>query len=308
MRKAVVTEISKFMKKDSDAYFLTGDLGYHVIEDIRKDFPDRFINVGIAEQNMVGIAAGLALSGNKVFVYSHINFLALRSLEQIRNDVCHHDLDVTFIGVGAGLAYGLLGETHYAIEDVGVMRSLPNLTIFSPCDEYEAVQGIKAISEYKHPVFFRLAGKIEEVINKKKYEFSLGKGVVLQDGKKITLMTSGPITTEVVKSSSMIEKKCGVKPSIVCLHTLRPVDEELIVKYGKESDLVVSVEEHRIPGGVGSIVLETLAKHGVGTKVVTLGIRDDVIEHVGSREFLRKEFGIDAGGIAKSVCVEFLSS
>src|SRR3989338_7483124 len=156
MRVTIVNKIYNFIKKNKNVYFLTGDLGYTALEQIEKDFPTRLINVGIAEQNMTGIAAGLALSGKKVYIYSIISFLIMRCYEQIRDDLCYQDLDVTLLGIGGGLSYGYLGSTHFALEDIAIMRVLPNMSIFSPADEIEAVLGVKKLYKYRHPLYLSI--------------------------------------------------------------------------------------------------------------------------------------------------------
>ncbi|OGK24596.1 hypothetical protein A3D76_00525, partial [Candidatus Roizmanbacteria bacterium RIFCSPHIGHO2_02_FULL_37_9b] len=223
MRVAIVNQVYKLMKKDKNIYFLAGDLGYTAVEQIEKDFPERFINVGVAEQNMLGIASGLALSGKKVYVYSIISFLIMRSYEQIRNDICFHDLDVTLLGIGGGMSYGYLSSTHFALEDIAIMRVLPNMSIFSPADEIEAVLGVKKLYKYRHPLYLRIGKRREPLIYSKPYKFEFGKAVILRTGNDTAIFSSGPLTDELLKADLILRNEFNIKATIINLHTLKPV-------------------------------------------------------------------------------------
>ena len=197
MRNTVINTIHAAAKLNKNIMFLTADLGYSVIENFQKELPEQIINVGISEQNMIGVAAGLALSGKKVFVYSIAPFVTLRCLEQIKVDVCYQNLDVTIIGVGGGYAYGNLGVTHHSIEDLGVMRSLPNMKIVSPADSIEAGALAKAIISARGPFYIRLNhGKEPNIHQTKELKVKIGKGLVLKEGKDVTLLAIGNIAGE----------------------------------------------------------------------------------------------------------------
>lgn len=299
MRVGIIAQVHGLMKRNKNVYFLTGDLGYSVLERIEKDFPDRFINVGLAEQNMIGIASGLAMSGKKVFVYSIIPFVTMRCFEQIRNDICYHSLDVTILGVGAGLSYGILSCTHFALEDVAILRTLPNMTIFAPADETEAVLGMRSVFNFKHPLYIRIGKKIEDVIYKKPYSFVLGKGKILSHGKDIVIFTSGPITSEVIQVNELLKQK-GISATIINIHTF-PIDQKLVVKYAAGKKVIFSVEEHGIIGGLGSAISEIVAEYVKGVNVVRIGTPHGFIKYVGSQSFLRKKIGLDAQGIYKKI-------
>ena len=297
MRTGVVQHIHDYMRKDHNSYFLVGDLGYHVVEDVEKEFPERFINVGVAEQNMIGIAAGLALAGNKVFVYSIIPFVTMRCYEQIRDDLCYHDLDVVLIGAGAGLSYGILSATHFALEDVAILRVLPNMVVFSPADETEAVLGMKAITKQKHPTYVRIGKRTEPTIYEKPYKFKLGKVKVLQDGQDITIFASGPIIDEVIQTVRLLEKKMSISICLVNIHTIKPLDEKTILLKANGKKIIFTVEEHGKIGGLGSAVSEVLAEKGLKTKVIRIGTVDEFVKKIGSQPYLRKALHLDAQGI-----------
>lgn len=306
MRNVIIDEVYKIMKKNKDSYFLTGDLGYNTLEKIEKDFGPRFINIGIAEQNMIGIASGLALSGKKVFCYSIIPFLIMRCFEQIRNDICYHDLDVTLLGSGSGLTYGILGSTHFALEDLAILRPLPNMTIFSPADEMDARLGIKFSADFHHPLYVRIGLRNEAKIHNKPYNFKLGKGVIIQKGKDLVFFVTGTLMEEVIKAAKIIEKDKGLTSTIVDIHTIKPLDKELICKETKGKKAVITVEEHYKSGGLGSAVTETLSESKKLVRVIRIGMIDQFVKVIGTRSYLRKQFGLDAEGIVKKIKQESL--
>lgn len=300
MRQVTIESAHEIMRHNPKSYFLVGDLGYHAVEAIEKEFPTRFINMGVAEQNMVGMAAGLALNGNKVFVYSIIPFLTMRPFEQIRNDLCYQNLDVVLIGAGAGLSYGILGPTHFALEDVAIMRALPNMTVFSPADETEAIMGMKEVEHTKGPVYFRTGGRAEPVIFEKPYDFELGKGHVIREGDEVVVISSGPILKEALAAADILKTE-GINIGVVGIHTIKPFDVELVRKIAKKAKLVVSVEEHFLIGGLGSAVAEVMAEYGTGSCLVRMGVDDQFVKHTGSQKYLRQVLGLDAKGIIKKI-------
>ncbi len=293
MREAVIKEIYHLMKKNKKVYFLTGDLGYGVVEEIARDFPANFVNVGVAEQNMIGIAAGLALAGKKVFVYSIIPFLTLRCFEQIRNDICCHQLDVILLGVGAGLSYGILGSTHFALEDIAVMRVLPNMQIFSPADQQEAILGIKYLSKQSGPGYLRIGKRTEPTIYEKPYRFQFGKINVLQEGGRAVVFATGPIIQEVLKAVDQIEKNTRQKISVVDVHTIKPLDEKGIIKAVEGKKVVFVVEEHYEIGGLGSAVAEVLSQYQKAIKLVKMAVPNQFFKQIGSQNYLRQFLKLD---------------
>ena len=305
MRKAIIEEVYRIMKENKNSYFLTGDLGYNTLEKIEKDFPNRFINVGVAEQNMIGIASGLALSGKKVFVYSIIPFLIMRCYEQIRNDICYHDLDITLLGSGSGLTYGILGSTHFALEDIAILRPLPNMTIFSPADEIDARLGIKFSANFYHPLYVRIGFREEAKIHQHPYDFKLGKGVVIQKGKDLVFFVTGTLMEEVIKATKIIEEEKGLTSTIVDIHTIKPLDKELILKEITGKKIVITVEEHGKIGGLGSAVSEILSVAKKPVRLVIIGTEDQFIQTIGTRSYLRKNLQLDSQGIINKLKILF---
>ena len=274
MRKTCIAEIERHAETDSSIYLLTADLGYSILESFANRFPSQYTNVGVAEQNMTGIAAGLGLSGKKVFTYSIANFAVFRCLEQIRNDVCYHNLPVTIISVGAGFAYGAQGYSHHGIEDIAVLRSLPNMTIYTPSDPIETALCVRLALKNKEPSYLRLGKSREEILHNKPLEFfadeEIGKSAIkildwnLSErkefiGKKITVFTHGSIATIAID----IGKKIGAK--VFTLPTLVPFDQKTLHKSLDESDFVLSVEEHKI-GGLASIISEEITLYDLNAK------------------------------------------
>lgn len=301
MRVAVVNEIYNLMKENKNIYFLAGDLGYNAVEAIEKDFPSRFINVGIAEQNMMSMAAGLALAGKKVYVYSVISFLIMRTYEQIRDDICFQDLDVTLLGIGGGLSYGYLSSTHFALEDIAIMRVLPNISIFSPADEVEAGLGIEALAKYKHPLYIRIGKRREPIIYEKPYPFRFGKGVVLREESDTTVFATGPLIDEVLKTADLLQRAKNIKITVVNIHTIKPIDEKLILKHSLGKKIVFSVEEHYENGGLGGAIAEILVKYKNAPRLHTIGVANEFVKELGSQSYLRKRLGLNAKGLAKKI-------
>lgn len=289
------------MREDKNIYFLTGDLGYNVLEKIEAEFPKRFINAGVAEQNMLGIAAGLALSGKKVFVYSIIPFVTMRCFEQIRNDVAYHNLDVTILGVGSGLSYGILGNTHFALEDIGILRCLPNMTIISPADGLEASLAVDAIYKHKGPVYLRIGKKEEPKVIEKPYQFKLGKGVVLQEGADIAIFATGTIFRNVISAAKFLQKKHKISATVVNIHTIKPLEEKLILKASKGKKALFTIEEHSITGGLGSSVAEVLSEVENHPPLYRIGTPDKIIKHIGSQDYLRSKVGLSAKAIIETI-------
>src|SRR3989344_1364145 len=224
MRSGIIKTIHELMREDENIYFLTGDLGYNVLEEMQKEFPKRVINMGVAEQNMMGVATGLALSGKKVYVYSIIPFVTMRCYEQVRNDICYNNADVTILGVGSGLSYGILSATHFALEDIAIMRALPSMVVFSPADETEAVLGVKELYKQKKPAYIRIGKKEEPKIYNSSYDLKIGKGNILVEGSDIVIFSTGTIMSEVLKAVEILREK-DIKASVINIHTIKPLDK-----------------------------------------------------------------------------------
>ncbi|EQB64151.1 MAG: hypothetical protein RBG1_1C00001G1730 [candidate division Zixibacteria bacterium RBG-1] len=301
MRTAFIKTLFDLAKQDERINLIVGDLGYSVVEPFQKEFPSRFINAGVAEQNMTGMAAGLALSGKIVFTYSIANFPTLRCLEQIRNDICYHKANVKIVAVGGGFAYGALGMTHHATEDLAIMRSLPNMLVVAPGDPVEAKLATQAIVEHEGPCYLRLGKAGEPKIHQDKIDFKLGKAIELKYGTDITLISTGGMLFNALKAAEKLEEQ-GISVRLLSMHTVKPLDTEAVLKAVSETSAIFTVEEHSIIGGLGGAVAETLAESGnFQVYFRRLGIPSTFISQVGNQEYLRELFALSAEGILNSV-------
>jgi len=300
MRSAFVKTLIECARRDPRIILLTGDLGFMALEPFIKEFPKRYINAGVAEANMVGMAAGLASTGKKVFVYSIIPFVTMRCLEQLRNDVCYHNFDVKVVGVGSGYSYSTMGATHHAIEDIGALRSLPNLRIVSPGDPLEVELAVKALVKDNGPAYLRLGKRGEPVLHKKMPKFRLGQAIIMKSGKDVSLISSGSILVNALKASEELEKE-GIRTTLVSMPFIKPIDAATVKNLAQKTKAVVTIEEHNIIGGLGSAVAEVIAESPYKPVFRRLGVRDYFVSKVGSQEYLRGQAGLSVGNIVKTV-------
>jgi len=263
----------------------------------RKRFPHRLVNVGIAEQNLVGVAAGLAYAGKRPFAYSIAPFLTSRPHDQVRVDVAMANAPVTLVGVGGGLAYGTLGPTHHAIEDLALMRALPNLTVLAPADPADARGATAAALRHDGPVYLRLGKNGEAPVLPAGTRFTIGRAVTVREGGDVALVSTGAILAEVVAAADRLAA-AGVRATVLHLGTLKPLDTAAVARAAAWTGAVVTVEEHTVLGGLGSAVAETLAEAGAGARLRRLGLPDAFAPGVGARQHLLAQLGLDAGGIA----------
>ncbi|MGC1105559.1 MAG: transketolase C-terminal domain-containing protein, partial [Candidatus Acidiferrales bacterium] len=259
MRSAFIRTLVDLAEQDDRIVLVVGDLGFGVVEPFAKRFPDRFINAGVAEQNMTGIAAGMSLSGKVVFTYSIGNFPTLRCFEQIRNDVCYHGANVKIVSVGAGLAYGALGVSHHAAEDVAIMRALPGMTVVAPADPVETQRATRAVAALAGPAYLRLGRAGEPAVHEGTVVFQLGKAIQVTEGDDITLIAAGAMLHTTVQAARMLASN-GIHARVLSMHTIKPLDEDAILAAARETAAIITIEEHGIIGGLGSAVAEVLAE------------------------------------------------
>lgn len=302
MRDAFAAEFYDIVASDPKVSILTGDIGFGVFDQLIADFPDRFLNMGVAEANMMGAAAGLALEGQRPFVYTIVPFLTMRTFEQIRNDVCIQNLPVKIIGVGGGLAYGPMGPTHHSIVDISILRSLPNMTVMSPCDPVESKKVTRAAYEHQGPVYVRLGRNREPVLHTSEYDFQIGRAVEMHPGNDATIVSTGAVTKIALDAAQQLAER-GVSARVINMHTVKPIDSEILLRAAVETRAMVSVEEHNIIGGLGSAVAEVLAE-GVGhIPFKRIGIPDTFCYGVGSQEFQLERHGVSARSIEEAVAM-----
>ncbi|MFH1713101.1 MAG: transketolase C-terminal domain-containing protein [Candidatus Jacksonbacteria bacterium] len=311
MRNAWIKTLTTEAKKKPDIILIVGDLGFAVIEEFRAKFPNQFLNAGVAEQNMTGIAAGLALSGKTVFTYSIGNFTTLRPLEQIRNDICYHNANVKIISVGGGFDYYSLGPTHHATEDLAIIRSLPNMTVVAPGDPVEAKLATRAIIKHKGPCYLRLGRA--PIIHQKKPKFKIGQAITVLYGNDLTLIATGGMLAEAAQTAKILSKQ-HINARVLSMHTIKPIDKQAIIKSAKETKAIFTLEDHQITGGLGSAVAEVLALYpseasGTGLSesqnnailFKRFGIPDIFIKDIGSVKYIKKKLGLTAAQISKQI-------
>jgi transketolase len=290
MRTAFIEALCEVAEGNERIWLLTGDLGFSVLERFSTRFPERYVNVGVAEQNLAGVAAGLARCGKIPFIYSIANFPTLRCLEQIRNDVCYHEAHVKVVAVGSGFTYGAQGYTHYGVEEMGIMRILPNMTVVSPADPVEARLATRAVAERPGPCYLRLGKAGEPVVHEKIPDFQLGRAIVVRPGRDATLISTGGMLTEALETSTRLAAK-GIDVRVLSMHTVKPLDNAAVMQAARETAAIVSVEEHSITGGLGSAVAEVLAEAGVPTRFRRFGMPDQLYHTVGSQNYMRRLAG-----------------
>lgn len=301
MRKAFNKELLEIAKKDSRVFMILADIGYGEIEEFAETFPDRFINCGVAEQNMTGVACGVAMEGNIAITYSIANFPTLRCLEQIRNDVCYHNANVKIVIIGGGMAYGELGISHHSTEDIAIMRSLPNMVVLTPCDPIETAALTKLMMQYDGPVYFRCGYKGEPAIVDKPFEAKLGGSSLIRDGKDVTVFFSGTVGINAVKAVEQLAAE-GINCRLVSLYSIKPIDKEAILSAARETKGIVVLEEHNIHGGVGSAVAEVLMDNGAGNvPFKRIAMPDVNATKVGCQAWMREQYGLGVKDIIAAV-------
>lgn len=300
MRNAFVSALIKEAEKDKRIFLLTGDLGYTVFEDYIAKFPDRFLNVGVAEANMMGIASGLANSGFIPVTYSIATFVSMQAFEQVRNDIILPSVNVKIVGVGAGLGYSHAGPTHHAIEDIAILRTMPALHIFTPSDPVSTEKMTKMMLLHIGPCYLRLGKKGEPVIYQPQMKFTIGKGKILSEGDDCTIVATGSILHNVLLASQLLKKR-DINARVIDICTVKPIDSLLLIDSIKRSQYIFTVEEHTIIGGLGSAVAEVLSEAGRTFILKRIGIPDTFCTTIGDHQYLQKYYSLSPEGISKKV-------
>jgi len=300
MRKTSLNCVYELAQKDDRVLFIGSDLGPGILDDFKKNIPDRFFMEGISEQHIIGMAAGLALDGFIPYVNTIATFLTRRCFEQLAVDLCMHDLPVRLIANGGGLVYAPLGPTHQAIEDIAILRTLPNMTVVAPCDADEMKRLMKASIDWPHPLYIRLAKGGDTIVSKGNLDFKIGKGIQLKPTNEILFVTTGVMAQRALDASEILAKK-NINCGVFHMHTIKPFDHEGLIEAARNAKLIISVEEHVLNGGLGSAVLESFADNGLNKKVLRLGIPDVFAKKYGSQDIIMSGFGLDSKSIAKKV-------
>ena len=299
-RESFGKAIAELADQYPDVVVLDADLAAATKTGIfKKAHPERFIDCGIAECNMIGIAAGLAACGKIPFAASFAMFSAGRAFEQVRNSVGYPHLNVKIVGSHAGISVGEDGATHQCCEDIGLMRTIPGMVILNPADHYEMLAAVKAAIEYQGPVYLRLGRlAVESVNNNDDYKFEIGKGITLRDGSDITVIATGLLVGEAVKAADALKAE-GISVRVIDMHTIKPLDKELVLKAAKETGKIITAEEHNVIGGLGDAVASVLAEE-LPTPLVKIGVNDE-FGYSGPATELLKEFGLCASHIQEVV-------
>jgi len=301
MRDAFARSMTKLASERQDLCLLSGDIGNRMFDRYKDVAPERFINCGIAEANMMSVAAGMALNGLRPVVYTITPFTTTRCFEQIRIGVAYHQAPVIIVGTGSGLSYAELGPTHHSLEDIGILRTIPGLNIVAPSDGEELTAQLTEALESSSPTYIRIGKKGEPSLNKDTSRLGLGKANELRAGRDLLLVGVGPILNEAVKAADLLEAE-GISVAVANLGGVRPLDEHYLRSACERYKKWISVEEHGLIGGVGSVLLEWLSIEKQGqVKLERIGVPDKFIEELGSQSFVRNQLGLDTEGIVKAI-------
>jgi len=300
MKNAFVNTIFELAKLDKNMILITGDLGFGNLTKFCETYPSQFINAGICEQNMTSVAAGMALEGKTVFTYSIANFSTMRCLEQIRNDIAYHCANVKIVAVGGGFSYGASGMSHHATEDIAIMRALPEMTIFTPCDPFETIQVTRIATSMQGPCYIRLGRGGESSLHQSQPAIALGKAVPLVHGEDTAILVAGAIADEALAAAVILQEK-QISCAVYSFPTVKPLDKELIWRLCQKHSHLYSLEEHNIVGGFGGAVAEVITERTSSVVLHRLGLQDVYTSVVGSQEWLRSYYRISGNKVAQAI-------
>lgn len=292
MRKTFINTLIELTRKDKDIILITPDMGFSVLEQFFEEFPERSFNAGIAEQNAITMAAGLALAGKKPYVYTIIPFLIERAFEQVKLDIAYMNANVKLVGIGAGFTYGASGATHHAIEDIALMRVLPNMTVCCPGDNNEAEQIIRQSILTDKPMYIRIGCHNRGIFNNEKLE--IGKASIIENGEDIAIISTSNMLPDASYYCKQLKEQ-GRKPYLISMHTVKPIDKSLITGLIDKGIEIQTMEEHSIIGGLGSAIAEIIAERGKGIKFKRIGVPDEFSHYIGSQKYIKKQFGLYYG-------------
>lgn len=303
MRNAFAEEITSLASENDQIVLLSGDIGNRLFNKFKDRMPERFYNCGVAEANMIGIASGMALSGLRPIAYTITPFITARCYEQIKVDVSYHNVPVLIVGTGSGLSYAELGGTHHSCDDISLMRGLPNMTVICPADVFEVKQALRAALKHRGPVYIRIGKKGEPIIHKQEPNFVIGKGIVIQNGRDICLLSTGSLLPMAMEAGENLGKQ-NISTQIVSFHTIKPLDQELLADVFSKFKVVVAMEEHNLIGGFSSSLAEWLADQNElprKGKLIRIGISDRFFCEAGKQIHARRYFGLTSEKIAARV-------
>lgn len=301
MQKTYISTMYELMKKDNRIISCLSDSGTDYDELVAREFPNQVINFGISENNKVAASAGLAATGKIPFVYTTSAFLAYRSYEFLRDDICMQGRNVKLIGMGTGLCWSTLGPTHHTTEDLALLKSLPNLVIITPASPLELSYAVNEAYKLNGPVYIRMGMSNEqEIYNPEGYNFSIGKNIEIKRGEDFILFVTGSIVSEAIEAARMLSNE-GISMGIINVHTIKPIDESDIIERVKNQKIVYSLEEHNIIGGLGSSIADIIAKYKLNTKLIKIGLEDKFACGFGTHKEILKQNKLDAASIYKKI-------
>ncbi|MDA1016893.1 MAG: transketolase [Planctomycetota bacterium] len=301
MRNAFANELLKLAETDDRIVLLSGDIGNRMFDSFKDRFPNRFFNCGVAEANMMSVAAGMAMNGLRPVVYTIVPFVTTRCLEQIRVDVCYHQAPVTIVGVGGGLSYASLGATHHSCEDIAFLRVLPEMTVICPGDAVEVRGALAAALRQDGPAYLRIGKKGEPVIHDPDTPFEIGKAITVRQGEEVALIVTGNMLPVALVAAELIARQ-DITVEVISMHTVKPLDLGCLTRVFAERRLVATIEEHSVLGGLGGAVAEWMTdKPDPLARLKRIGTSDRFLHKVGNQAFARQAFGIDAESIANTI-------
>ncbi len=302
IRDAYFNKIYEIASIDKNVIFMTADADAFSLKKFKKDFPNQFMNVGVSEQNLITVAAGLALSGKKVFIYAIIPFITMRCYEQIKVNICSMNLPITIIGSGSGLSFGNDGPTHHAIQDISVMYTLPEITILNPSDSTSTSKCAELSYKSKTPVYVRLdKGSFPDIYNEKDKYFEGLK--IIKEISNINIITTGYTTHQAVKVANILKKHNDINIGVIDVYRIKPINKDLLLHYIESSEIVITIEENSIIGGLGTIISELItdSQNNINIVLKRIAIEDTQCFSYGSREWLHKKYKIDVDNIVNII-------
>ncbi|HEX2548475.1 MAG TPA: transketolase C-terminal domain-containing protein [Gammaproteobacteria bacterium] len=300
MRNAFAKEITSLAQNDSRIVLLSGDIGNKLFDDFKNKAPKRFYNCGVAEANMMGVAAGMALSGLRPIIYTITPFTTTRCFEQIRVDVCYHQAPVIIVGTGAGLSYAELGPTHHSLEDLAILRTLPGMTVAAPCDAVELKYTLQKALTQNNPVYIRIGKKGEPIIHDNLTDFQLGKAILISDAADVLMLSTGTIISEALEAKEIL-KNYGISAGIASFPFIKPLDVAFLNWAADKFRLLISIEEHGLIGGFGSAIAEWNIHRDHPTSILNIGTPDEFMHETGSQAYARQKYGLVAKNIAEKI-------
>jgi len=301
MRNAFADEITRLGGADPRVVLLSGDIGNKLFDKFKEQAPGRFFNCGVAEANMMGVAAGMALSGLRPVVYTITPFTTTRCFEQIRVDVCYHKAPVIIVGTGSGLSYADLGPTHHSCEDLAILRTLPEMTVLAPGDSLELRAGLRAALKHDGPVYMRIGKKGEPQIHPREPDFQLGRALTIQQGTDVCLLATGVMLATAMQAAKLLAEQ-RISARVESFPTVKPLDTARLVELFGRYGVVAVIEEHGRIGGLGGAIAEWLAtQEAARARLLSFGTADEFMHEVGTTEYARKRFGLTAENIAREV-------